>query len=507
MAGNSPNYDVTSVSTTGAYNNTTSFTKKADNKYQFNGTVWNDESYIVNDKNKDVMFEDGKAMTIDLNSRYKNGGAAKFSNLDKKHTGISYDLLDKFIEAAARGELEDVDHEGYTRDNMVAFGQAFDALQAKKRQEAKSNPYKKAYTNMKDKTTFTFTADELRELYTAAGFRLTAKKAEEEQKAEEQKPAVNHEPDEPAKAETVQAVAIEPVEPVKVPEMDIKIPEMDIKVPDTIGSFAVGTEQQFNSDNMLNVNNKILEQLGVKDADNVHIDFGGLEIDDNGNITQEVYFTFNGEQYIIQKGNVEDLKVVKIPTTYNSENTSYETRYNEKTGMLQERKAGKFLGLNLHKWKNVDGEIPRVQAKRLNPTQAQKAEVQSKTEAETREEFLQNSLNMSAEDWAKQSGKIRTYGIVENADVEVPSYAAASVLNEEQRANLAKFAKENTRSILGNNAKAVTLSDGTKAIKLEMPSSKGKVNEYYQVKVGRHYPTNDLIFFPGEKIENAQEQE
>ena len=173
MAGN---YDVTNVTARGGIDNTSSFRTGNNGKKVFIGTDWNETSHITNDKNQGTIFEAGEGMTIQLNSRYKNGGTDTFANLDKKHTGISFDLLDKFITAAADGVLEDVDHQGYTKENMVNFGRAFDQLRKDKLAAAQKDPYGKEYTKMMHGTEFTFTASELETLYKAAGFDLVKKR-------------------------------------------------------------------------------------------------------------------------------------------------------------------------------------------------------------------------------------------------------------------------------------------------------------------------------------------
>ena len=160
----SGNYNVTNVTANDSVNNTSSFKSVQNGNKQFIGTGWNSTSYVKNDKNKGTVFEDGKDITLRLNARYNNGGNAVFENIDSKHTGISYDLLDKFIEAAADGILEDVDHKGYTRENMINFGKTFDKLK-------KNNDYNR----MRVGAEMTFTAEELKELYTAAGFKLVKK--------------------------------------------------------------------------------------------------------------------------------------------------------------------------------------------------------------------------------------------------------------------------------------------------------------------------------------------
>ena len=192
MAGN---YDVTNVTVRNGVDNTSSFTT-VNGKKQFIGTPWNQTSHITNDANQGTIFEDGQGMTLKLNSRYKNGGADVFSNLDRKHTGISFDLLDKFIEAAGNGVLEDLDHKGYTPEDMQNFGKAFDKLRKDKLAAAQRNPYSKEYTKMMDGTQFSFTASELETLYKAAGFGLV-KKQQEVKPQPEKKPEVITQPEEP----------------------------------------------------------------------------------------------------------------------------------------------------------------------------------------------------------------------------------------------------------------------------------------------------------------------
>ena len=149
-----------------------------DKNGQFKGTSWNKTAYVQNDENQSVIFEPDKDMQIKLNSRYYSGREAIFKNLDKKHTGISFDLLDKFIDAAKDGILEDVDHNGYTQINMKNFGKAFSQIQHNKLESKK-------YTNLKDKTLFVFTAEELKKLYEAAGFALNDKQNPSSQKSKE----------------------------------------------------------------------------------------------------------------------------------------------------------------------------------------------------------------------------------------------------------------------------------------------------------------------------------
>lgn len=313
----------------------------------FKGTEWNNTSHVTNDKNNGVEFVFGEGMNLKLNSRYNNGGDDVFPNLDKKHTGISFDLLDKFIAAADKGVLEDVDHKGYTAEDKANFGQAFDKLRKEKLAAAQYNPYSKEYTKMKNGTEFSFSASEIEMLYKAAGFDV--KKQAEEVVVP---PAKEEATVPPAKKEVTVSAAEE----------------------EKGGEYQVGTESQMKSVDQEAVLNQIVEALGIQDANNIHIDFGGMEIDDNGTLTKEVVFSYNGEQYVIQQGNVEDLKVVKqeVPNPEtNEDGKKYETRYNAKTGKFQKRQKGSFLGIHTHKWKDVDeAEVPAAERKRLQPTPA-----------------------------------------------------------------------------------------------------------------------------------------
>ena len=238
---------------------------------QFTGTPWNKTAYIKNDANEGTVFELNKDMTLHLNSRYKNGGEAIFSNLDRKHTGISFDLLDKFIEAAKDGILEDVDHQGYTDENKKAFGKAFDDLRKQKLAAAQRNPYGKEYTNMKNGTEFNFTAAELETLYKAAGFDI--KKAEEKKE-----------------------------EKVVVPPAPVKVEEK--KEEEITGGDGTAVTQT----------NEVLEKFLGKEAAAKYIDFKYTGVEKqtvNGTEAYIVSFS-NGEETItVSKNRAEIEKLIK----------------------------------------------------------------------------------------------------------------------------------------------------------------------------------------------------
>ena len=268
----SGNYDVTVVTARNGVDNSSSF-KTVNGKKQFIGTTWNETSHITKDANQGTIFADGQGMTLKLNSRYKNGGADVYSNLDGKHTGISFDLLDKFIEAAADGILEDVDHKGYTRENMIAFGKAFDELRTQKLTEAKKDPYNKKYTKMMNGTEFTFTPEELEKLYKAAGFSLVKK--------EEPAPVV------------IDEVPPTPTEqPVKKPL--IEQPSIPPQKPVITGEGEEGNERI--SHNGRNIVNDIAGALGLPDGD-IDLQFDGESLcyENDVLIYAEGKYTLNGE--------------------------------------------------------------------------------------------------------------------------------------------------------------------------------------------------------------------
>lgn len=498
------NYDITAITVTSNVNNTNSFNKVGE-KYQFKGTPWNETSYVDNDLNSKVVFEENQGMKVRVNSRYINGllpVANSNKNKDRDHIGVSFDLLDIFIKAASEAKLVDVDKEGFTDANKKAYGEAFDRLRQRKLREARMNPYSKEYTKMMNGTQFEFTADEIKELYEAAGFALAKK--------EEKKPA-----------ETEKDKPIDNTGKVDEKKTEEKKPKG--------GEFTLGTDDDFKSKDMKQETiKKVADYLGLKAGAPLEIDFGALHIDNDGEITEDFRFTYQGKQYAIQKGNIQDLQIVKQEVEHTeheeevktqngqTEKKNVDTRYNTKTGKYQERKQGTFLGLfHTHKWHDVvDSEtgeakkMPRSAAKRAENKQIVQNQVQNKpvqkTEAQTRAEFLENGLKMDAENWSKQ--KVINYWFVEDENVEIPSFASSTVQNQQQRAELEQFSREHTKNVEGNNPTAVILSDGTKAIRVEVPTSTGKEKVYYQPKVGRRYPTNELVYIPGEKIENAVEQ-
>lgn len=431
----SGNYDVTAVTVRGSVDNTNSFNKVGD-KYQFKGTSWNQTAHIVNDKNDGVIFEEGKDMTLQLNTRYKNGLPETYANMDKKHTGISFDLLDKFIKASADGILVDVDHDGYTPENMRNFGKAFDALRQRKLAEAKNDPYNKKYTKMMSGTEFTFTASELQELYEAAGFAL-AKKDDQ---------AVKKEDDAPKNTTTTTTTTSVPAS-----TGDDSVPE---------GSFTVGTDDDVKSKFQEELLNKIVEALGIQDKEKFVIEFGAEAIDDDGNITEALYFTYEGEQYLIQQGNIKDLQIVKQEMPENPEYDKkpangeaakkVETRYNVKTGRLQERKAGTFLGLfHTHKWHDVvdpeTGEahgIPRAAAKRnqqvAQPAAAQPAAAQQPAQ-KTQEEKLADYYKKEVTDAKFWSGRIAVERNVDDPESFSGSYDQVTTTDGRRLARVSNY--------------------------------------------------------------------
>lgn len=266
------NYDVTTVTARNGIDNSTSF-RTVNGKKQFIGTPWNETSHITNDANQGTIFSEGQGMTLKLNSRYKNGGADVYSNLDRKHTGISFDLLDKFIEAAANGVLEDVDHQGYTRENMVEFGKAFDELREAKLAEAKKDPYNKKYTRMMNGTEFTFSAEELEKLYKAAGFDL-AKKDNGTKPIEI--------PEVPTVPSTPKEQPVNPVPPTQ--------PSVPPKKPISEGNEPISQSGK-------QIANEITKALGLPDGE-IDLKFNGESLcyEDGKLIYAEGEYTLNGEK-------------------------------------------------------------------------------------------------------------------------------------------------------------------------------------------------------------------
>ncbi|MCR5264965.1 MAG: hypothetical protein K6E29_00040 [Cyanobacteria bacterium RUI128] len=285
----SGNYDVTNVATRNGVDNSSSFRTGRNGKKVFIGTDWNETAHITNDANQGTIFQEGQGMTLKLNSRYKNGGPDTYANLDGRHTGISFDLLDKFIEAAASGVLEDIDHKGYTRENMAAFGREFDKLRSEKLAEAKRDPYNKKYTKMMNGAEFTFSAQELERLYKAAGFDLAQKNTTvtqpnpvAEEVTEVVPPAVDEVPPTPPQGQVNQ-----------VPEMQSSTPPhkhgdvTDVDVPD-------GNERI--SHNGQAIVNEITRLLGLPDGE-VEIKFDGdaLCYENDVLIYAEGTYTYNGQ--------------------------------------------------------------------------------------------------------------------------------------------------------------------------------------------------------------------
>lgn len=320
----SGNYDVTNVTARNGVDNSSSFRTGRNGKKVFIGTDWNETSHITNDANSGTVFQDGQGMTLKLNSRYKNGGADVFSNLDRRHTGISFDLLDKFIEAAANGVLEDVDHQGYTRENMVAFGRAFDQLRSQKLAEAQRDPYSKKYTKMMNGTEFTFTAQELEQLYKAAGFDLVKKNPPAQEVPEVTTPTMDPIPATPQEQpinevpETQTSTA--PQKPVQQP---VEQPEGNERI----------------SHNGQAIVNEIARVLGLPDG--------------------EVEITFDGDAVCYEN----DVLIYAEGTyTYNGETKKFRIDRSGETERVQTKKPG-----ILRKWHDVEvpqGPTPRAQARR-----------------------------------------------------------------------------------------------------------------------------------------------
>lgn len=343
-------------------------------------TDWRENTYTKNNYNSDIIFDENKDMTIKVTKRYNQDGTDA-----KQSTGIAFDVLNIFIDAAADGKLKDIDGQGFTKEDMTSFGNAFDKLQKEK---ASLKPYNKKYTKLQDRTTFNFSADEIKYLYEAAGFSLV------EQKAIEHTHATNHQPD-----AQVQQAKKDNISPITAQIFETK---SEIKIPET---FTVGTDKEIKSENMETVLNTIVENLGVTDAKQIHIDFGGKEIDDNGNITKAIHFTYNNEQYVIQQGNVNNLKLVKMPPAeYTRDGVKYESRYNEESGQIEERKAGKTLGLNLHKWQSYDCEaaMQKNQNKDVVSTEKEEASNTEKVDAKIAKE-AEKAAEKQAKAEAKQA--------------------------------------------------------------------------------------------------------
>lgn len=417
MAGN---YDVTHVTVRNGVDNTSSFTT-VNGKKQFIGTPWNQTSHITNDANEGTIFEDGQGMTLKLNSRYKNGGADVFSNLDRKHTGISFDLLDKFIEAAGNGVLEDLDHKGYTPEDMQNFGKAFDTLRQQKLAEAKKDPYSKEYTKMMNGTQFSFTASELETLYKAAGFGLVKKQQEVKPQAE-----------------------VKP-QPETKPQAEAK-PQEDVTPQAEGDDFTVGTDDDVQSKAMEATVNKIIGLLGVDNKDDVHIDFEGTEqIGANGEYT-EVRFTYEGQQYVYQNGEVKAVEEAKENVNENVgqptieiDGKTYYRRYNEKTGQLEiKRKDGLF-----RKWHPYEEpqKVARAAAKRNASVSAATVQEQApvvNAEQEKLNQYYQDRV-VNAKFW---NGRINVEADTQDPNQFTGSYDQVETVDGRRLARVSNYNKE-----------------------------------------------------------------
>ena len=434
--------------------NKTSF----DENGQFIGTSWNQTTYIKNDQNAGTVFEHDKDMTIQLNSRYNKGGAAIYANLDKKHTGISFDLLDKFIEAAKDGKLEDVDHQGYTRENMVAFGKAFDELQ---KQKKASNPYNRQYTNMKDKTTFTFTADELKTLYEAAGF--TLKKAEEPKPVEPPKPPVV----EPPKEEVVEP----PKPPVVEPPKEEPKPEIQAE--------AHGNEKYSNI-GLENTKQIILDGFkqaeAITDGDSVCLDFSGsLKPADNGNYYKKGKVTIK----------VSDNPEVNPHTLPDSEANKFRYKVDE-DGNIYVKKTGLFNRI-FSKYQQI-GHTDYIPNKEANQELQDKAPARAQLK---REGALPVAEAPKAEE--KQ---------------ETPLDAAIKKFEAGERVEVAGHAyyDEEGKMVVTNNAKLVRLSDGSYAFK-DISYAGRQRDIYYAPIIKEAIGTKQPTLMTGEVLEGVKEAE
>ena len=384
------NYDVTTVTTRNGIDNSSSF-RTVNGKKQFIGTPWNESSHITNDANQGTIFAEGQGMTLRLNSRYKNGGADTYANLDRKHTGISFDLLDKFIEAAANGILEDIDHQGYTRDNMIAFGKAFDELREAKLAEAKKDPYNKQYTKMMNGTEFTFTAAELEKLYKAAGFDLAKK-------------------DNGTKPIEVPEM---PTVPVTPPEQPVNpVPPTQPSVPPKKPTPPEGNEPISQSGKA--IANEITKALGLPDGE-VELKFNGESLcyEDGKLIYAEGEYTLNGEK-----------RKFRIDRTGDKE-------------VIQTKKPGMF-----HKWQTVEAKADSNAASTVErPGQATQTVATIATqnaEQERLDRYYEEHVT-NASFW---SGRINVEADTQNPDQFSGSYDQVQTKDGRKLARVSKYNTE-----------------------------------------------------------------
>ena len=106
-----------------------------------------------------VEFKIGKYVQqhIDLKSR-------------GKHSGITYDLRDSFIELVDQGKLVDFKNDGFTKEDALNLYKELDKIHTKRK-------LNKNYTKMDAHSKFDYSEEEVRRLANAAGYQVKVEKS------------------------------------------------------------------------------------------------------------------------------------------------------------------------------------------------------------------------------------------------------------------------------------------------------------------------------------------
>lgn len=138
---------------------------------------------------------------------------------DKKHSGVSYDYMDRLNKDIEAGIFEDVGHDGFTKNEKRALGNEFDSVFTE-------HGYSTKFTTMEAGEKYEISYDDYIRLAKAAGYELVKEKAIPENKPADEKSSDNNPPDE---------TVVQTVVTVEIPE-DYEVTDVEVRTDSNDGN-------------------------------------------------------------------------------------------------------------------------------------------------------------------------------------------------------------------------------------------------------------------------------
>ena len=136
---------------------------------------------------------------------------------DPKHSGVSYDYMDRLNQDIEAGIFEDVGHDGFTNKDKKGLGQEFESVFSE-------HGYSTKFTRMKAGEKYDISYDDYIRLAKAAGYELVQEKAVPQEQKDNTEPADNT----AARTEEPEITTVQTVVTVEIPE-DYEVEDVEVR--------------------------------------------------------------------------------------------------------------------------------------------------------------------------------------------------------------------------------------------------------------------------------------